>query len=695
MNDLNFWEWLYSYFVIFHGQYEVNYQPISWLNFKKEIPDAYRKFMHLMDASIVGAFPVFEYVLHLPRITLDLYHLDVEVLEKSHDTSHNIWLLPDSLFLKMDLRTMHPTGIFLEDECLPEAIEHGKNMEALLSAHWGKDLNEILLKEHWRILRDRENPGKEKLLDVDRQPLLQGELLKALPQGNLSRQIGQWEEILSRMKKTKNIELECFQVQKIHSSHVQTLTNFSAKGHIDIVKEKYDEEWEKVYSQTSPHVVLIYPGISPIQVKYGKRSPQLAEEEKQCLRIVGVHRAIAKDGVVVELPCASPELFRELNELEHFCKENRVNGGKILRSLRKIGKLFEKQMTEEQRLILASAKSITAFTDFPLGLAVMEEGIDPLLCFKNISYHPLTPLTRGLMFEIEKHRQIYFGAKCRVGFLECIPKTKENSYVRGISDRTFFELKKLSGEYENFQVVYGEAMDVPSLRASLRDMGPMDILYISAHGFYDPRHNASGLYIGEELWFGDENDLRVPSVVFLSACHTAPRGAGAVNSADLFLRMGAEAVLCSFIPINAYRNMLLMIRLFTYILEAQRGSKQYKTLADAWTGVVATNAIHELIYDAPRLKQWMHNVGTNGVPRIIDFQLRRSVDRLRLGTTYRDTIALLKEMLRDEGMEGKFDDVLSGNNYFPESFFYQIIGYPENIFLYNDVFAEYLAAEMK
>lgn len=56
MKDLNFWEWLYSYFVIFHGQYEVNYQPISWLNFKKEIPDAYRKSMHLMDASIVGGF---------------------------------------------------------------------------------------------------------------------------------------------------------------------------------------------------------------------------------------------------------------------------------------------------------------------------------------------------------------------------------------------------------------------------------------------------------------------------------------------------------------------------------------------------------------------------------------------------------------------------------------------------------------
>lgn len=695
MKDLNIWEWIYSYFIIYHGQYEMNYQPIIFLKSKKDIPDGYQKSMHLMDFSIVRAFPILEYVLHLPRITLDLYHLDVDVIEKSHDTSHNIWLLPDSLFLKMNLHPMHPTGIFLEDECLPETMEHGKNMKSILGVHWGKDLDEILLKEHWRILRDREDHGGEKLLDVDQQPLLHGKFLKSLPQGNLSRQIGQWENILFRMKKTKNIEMECFQVQKVHNSHVQALMNFFAKGNTDIVKEKYDEEWKKVYSQTSPQVIITYPGIPPIQEKYGKRSQQLPKEEKQCIRILGVHRAIAKDGVLLELPSVSPELFRELNELEHFCKENGVNGGKIRRSLRKIGKIFNQQMTEEQRFIIAHAKSITAFTDFPLGLAVMEDGIDPLLCFKNISYHPLTPLTRCLMVEIGKHRQIYFGARCRVGFLECIPKTKENCYVRGISDQTVFELKKLSKEYENFQVVYREAMNVSSLHSSLKNMGSIDILYISAHGFYDPRHNVSGLYIGEERWLGNENDLHVPPVVFLSACHTAPRGAGAVNSADLFLRMGAEAVLCSFIPINAHRNMILMIRLFTYILEAQKGNKQYKTLADAWTGVVATNAIHELIHDAPRLKHWMHDKGPNGIPRIIDFQLSRSVGRLRLGTTYGDTIALLKEMLREEGMEGKFDDVLSGNNYFPESFFYQLIGYPENIFLYNDVFAAYLGTETK
>ena len=41
-------------------------------------------------------------------------------------------------------------------------------------------------------------------------------------------------------------------------------------------------------------------------------------------------------------------------------------------------------------------------------------------------------------------------------------------------------------------------------------------------------------------------------------------------------------------------------------------------------------------------------------------------------------------MLHEEGMDGKFDDILSREDYFPESFFYQWMGFPENIFLYME-----------
>ena len=90
-----------------------------------------------------------------------------------------------------------------------------------------------------------------------------------------------------------------------------------------------------------------------------------------------------------------------------------------------------------------------------------------------------------------------------------------------------------------------------------------------------------------------------------------------------------------------------------------------------------------------RFKQWMHENGKNGIPRIVDFQLNRCVGRLRKTHVYSDTVMLLKEMLDEENMTGKFANIIEQNDYFPESFFYQFLGSPENIFLYNEIFDEY------
>ena len=47
-------------------------------------------------------------------------------------------------------------------------------------------------------------------------------------------------------------------------------------------------------------------------------------------------------------------------------------------------------------------------------------------------------------------------------------------------------------------------------------------------------------------------------------------------------------------------------------------------------------------------------------------------------------------MLAEEEMQGRFDNILTQNDYFPESVFYQMIGSPENIFLHNEIFNEYI-----
>lgn len=56
----------------------------------------------------------------------------------------------------------------------------------------------------------------------------------------------------------------------------------------------------------------------------------------------------------------------------------------------------------------------------------------------------------------------------------------------------------------------------------------------------------AGIMVGEEFWMASE-DINVPPIVILSACHSSPRGMGAVNIADMFIRNGAISVLGTFI----------------------------------------------------------------------------------------------------------------------------------------------------
>jgi Ca2+-binding EF-hand superfamily protein len=89
-----------------------------------------------------------------------------------------------------------------------------------------------------------------------------------------------------------------------------------------------------------------------------------------------------------------------------------------------------------------------------------------------------------------------------------------------------------------------------------------DFLIISAHGAFNG--NSAGLVIGDEvcLQLGLDN---APPVVMLSACHVAPRGAGAVSITDLLLREGVLTVLGAQIPVRVDRNAMIMARFLANI----------------------------------------------------------------------------------------------------------------------------------
>lgn len=434
------------------------------------------------------------------------------------------------------------------------------------------------------------------------------------------------------------------------------------------------------------NVVITFPGVSKQQIKYGV-SANLPEDEKRMIRIIGLHRAIARNGVLIELPCANELIYKKINEIELRCQQG-ANNRHIQKLLEDLGGILGGYFKDYQLKCLIRARHITIFSDLPLGLAVLENTEEPLQCYKNISYKPLSPLTRNFQVEMGKSPQIYLGKQCKIAFAECIIPDTENLYVRKMSEIVRDTLLELQKEYPNMSFEYGETYTIKEIKKFISDNMNADILYISAHGHYAKENNMAGLMIGNEFWMANENDMHVPPIVILSACHVSPRGRGAVDVADLFIRSGAVTVLGTFIPVNAKRNTILMTRLFTYILEAQKGNDQYKTLADAWSGIVSTNAIHELVQSSKRFEEWMYGKNSRGKVRMIEFQLERCVRRLHPATIYSDTISIIKEMLAEEGMEGKFGDVLDQRNYFPESYFYQFIGYPENVFLYNEIYSE-------
>lgn len=339
--------------------------------------------------------------------------------------------------------------------------------------------------------------------------------------------------------------------------------------------------------------------------------------------------------------------------------------------------------------ILDYISQITIFSDFPIGLAILPEYSAPLCCIKPISYRPLTPLTRTLQREMLKENQYYLGKgkKIKILILECIEKEDK---IREYCDNFFKELNNLI-KYKNNEDIELFLYEVPSIKnfkEILKNNKDIDILIISAHGNYQSESNVAGIIIGNEIFMADDNDISVPPVVLLNACHVMPRGKGVVTVGDLFLRAGAKAVLGTFIPVDVRRNSILILRLFANILEVRNGWSPMTTLDQIWQHTVCTNAIHEIISSSSRIEEWANSRKSNCLSPLEDFKLKYSKNNLRKTHIYEDSEKIMKKLAYKDNKDiGEyFENYIKSNSYFPESVFYQFIGFPENIFIRNSDF---------
>ncbi|MFI5913385.1 CHAT domain-containing protein, partial [Dactylosporangium sp. NPDC051541] len=205
-------------------------------------------------------------------------------------------------------------------------------------------------------------------------------------------------------------------------------------------------------------------------------------------------------------------------------------------------------------------------------------------------------------------------------------------------------------------------------------------LVISAHGALVREQNLAGLRVGDEVLMGPGLGP-LPPVVILSACHTAPRGAGTVSVTDLLLREGAIAVLGTQVPVDVRRNAMLMMRFFLYIAEVLAGREQHSTLLDVWHRVQTSNAINDVLDGGRLLREWGLNPAASGSPVLVEFMATRAAGQLRAGHIYADTERVLAEIADDQGIGGRVRNWFQRPGYVPESLFYAFAGRPDRIHL--------------
>ena len=365
----------FIYCIVFKNKKGSEYKPILEIG-KKEPKTSYSNgTMHLLDDDMFGLMPTIEYLMHLPRNIYDLCDIDEGLMSSSYDTSHIIVPYPESELANLRYLIPYPTLIVTSEECSPQTKEECKKHNPTLGTYETKDLTKSLLKVFWNKLIEIHKPNDfDTVKDIDKHFLLENEYLKALPLLDLDRQFSTIDNTLNKIVNTENLEKECINIQWNNKVRLNTLVNMSNHG-IDIKRDNFEDVYNQTYQLESQKfdvsVVITFPGVSKKQFSHGISVKNLSEVEKRTIRILGVHRAIARRGVIVELPTIREDLFNKYNELEERCK-NGTNNKYVWRSLNDLGKLIGSYFNDMQINALKRAKDITVFSDFPVGLAIFE-----------------------------------------------------------------------------------------------------------------------------------------------------------------------------------------------------------------------------------------------------------------------------------------------------------------------------------
>ncbi|MFF2855579.1 CHAT domain-containing protein [Peribacillus sp. NPDC058002] len=646
------------------------------MDIKKEITVNFQK--HIYSARHRDLLPVLWYCLHLPRSGLDVIYRTPSG-ETIH-LQHNIILIssePSEVELE-NLRNFPPTLFLSEDSCYEEACRLSKEHSSYLGCINSSSLTSTLLSEQWSSIGQKviNLKADEDLLDVT--PRLFTELERsALPITFLTNMTLDTRKVLKILEKNNYTFLVRANVTQRQIAYLNVLERHSSQGNKPDQMELLHEVEKAQFATGFPFIITL-PGTPSKGGAYGltKREDETTPEEKELINFLGLQRAIALGGVWLEGRPLNKSIFRKLYFLEEHFHEDHPKSKFVWESLRGFGRALKGHLgISNLQDYISGCSEIIAFTDFPIGLAILPGFSDPICSLVPISYRPLTPLTDTFLYGITRPPEYYIGSGrgFKVLIVECL---SPDDPIRRASDIGWKMVIDTCGKSELIEVQYKEVDSIKGIEALLTDSTDIDILVISAHGEYKGKDFA-GLSVGNQFWIPNSK-ISVPPIIILSACHVAPKGRGAYTVSDAFLNAGALAVLGTLIPVNVRHNALLTKRFFLYISEVLEGNFSCRNIAEVLPRIISLNTVYEVLDSSEKLRVWAYEKNGKTKAPIEEYYERLDAS---FGQVHSQTISTLKDIAKGTEMEAYLESIIRSRGYISESFFYIFSGYPENIIL--------------
>jgi hypothetical protein len=683
------------YIVLFDGEVSRDLPPILLVEDGVPTPVQDLTYPHGLRRDFIPALPLLWSVLQLPRWFYDTVAIDAHSLNgvQRLKVAPKVVLLPSAAVsdpaLIERVRPASPFAVLAAPECESVAKRFSESIRARLGvvptptttdelqALW----NDVAKQYHEHESHPRFPPPMRFFASDDLATTV-------VPDVSLARQLELEDWYLDALHRNDSADA-------IYASlelHAVLEAGPAIEHEMDAPDERIEALLDRGRRDTRVNAVIGALGPAPAHARRAATTwqpmPGDDDAERQALRFLVAHSTAEVGGTALILNNLPSAVFAEYRLLEdHWASTGRPSPRFVWRAVRNIGRMLADYLGDAGRALARHARSITAFADFPIGLAILPNDTAPLCCRLPISYRTITPLTLAIQNELTIVRAPYWGFGVTVLVAECIA---QHDRLAGLSQEAWRGFKEIVEETPSCTVDIVQVASEEQLSQVLAEK-QYDVLILSAHGRYDREQNFAGIMIGEEVSLLLNVD-HVPPVVLLSACHVAPRGAGVVTIADLLIALGAHAVLGAVVPISAYHNAILMTRLFVYICETLEGREPFRTLAEIWHHTISSNAVTDVYGASDRVRRWAMSPDHRGVAVDTEFKLEASCNRIHGRHIYRDTEIVLAEIADRRGFGATFRNTLRSQGYLPESRLYTFIGRPDHIIVKDRLWEETVAS---